>query len=90
MLARRDLGEPVLLPPRLHLEERDQRAHLLLHRLEADQRVELGLQLVERALRLRPGNPQLVRELVADRLADALAERAQRVGGVLERITAHA
>ena len=41
VLARRDLGEAVLLPPRLHLEERDQRAHLLLDGLEADERVEL-------------------------------------------------
>src|SRR6266511_4398238 len=48
VLARRDLREPVLLPARLHLEERGQRTHLLLHRFEPDQRVELGLSVVER------------------------------------------
>ena len=89
MLARRDLGEPVLLPPRLHLQERDERAHLLLHRLEPDQRVELGLQLVQAALRLRLQRAQLFGELVADGLPDAFAERLQRLGGILEWVSAH-
>ena len=54
MLARRDLGQAVLEPPCLHLEEGDERAHLLLDRLEPDERVELGLELGERP-GLRPG-----------------------------------
>src|SRR6266511_2188464 len=90
VLTRRDFSEPVLLPARLHLEERDQRAHLLLHRVEPDQRVELGLKIVERALLLLPRHAELIRKIVADGLADALAERAQRVGGVVERVAAHA
>ena len=70
MLARRDLGQAVLEPARLHLEEGDERMHLLLHRLETDQCVELCLQLGERPglgsgaeavgeelLHLRPGGP---------------------------------
>ena len=59
VLARRDLGEAVLLAPRLHLEEGDERAHLLLDRVEPDERVELRLQLVERARRAqrRPAPP---------------------------------
>src|SRR6266511_1927541 len=90
VLARRDFSEPVLLPARLHLEERDQRAHLLLHRVEPDQRVELGLEIVERALLLLLRHAELIRKIVADGLADALAERAQRVGSVVERVAAHA
>src|SRR6266511_4046017 len=90
VLARRDFGEPVLLPSRLHLEKCDQRAHLLLHRVQPDQRVELGLQLIERTRRFRPlRHSELIREIVADGLADALAERAQSVRGVLERIAVH-
>ena len=43
----------MLCSSRLHLEERDEGAHLLLHGLEPDQRVELGLELVHRTGRLR-------------------------------------
>ena len=82
MLARRDLGQPVLLPPRLHLEERDERAHLLLHGVEADERVELGLQLLERergqaawrdpvAEPLLELGPRAAPQLVAERADDA-------------------
>ena len=42
MLRRRDLGQPVLEAAALHLEERDEAAHLLLHRREPDERVELA------------------------------------------------
>src|SRR5262249_44379086 len=90
MLTRRHLGESVLLPPRLHLEERDERANLLLHRLEPDQRVELGLQLVQGLrLGLGPRHAELIRDVVADGLPDALAERSKRVGRVLEWARAH-
>ena len=47
MLRGRHLRQPVLEPLRLHLEEGDERAHLLLHGLEPDERVELGLELLE-------------------------------------------
>ena len=53
VLRRGDLGEPVLLPSRLHLEEGDERVHLLLHRVEADECVQLGLDLLERPQRRR-------------------------------------
>ena len=79
----------VLLPARLHLQEGDERAHLLLDRLEPDQRVELGLQLVEAPLRLLLQRAQLLGELVADGLPDAFAERLQRLGGILEWVSAH-
>ena len=45
-------GEPALLAERLHLEEGDESAHLLLHPLEADQRIELPFELLERPGRL--------------------------------------
>ena len=90
VLARRDLGEAVLLPARLHLEEGDQRAHLLLHGLEPDERVELDLKRGERERRLRLRDPDLIGDVVADGLAHALADRAERVGRVLERVPAHA
>ena len=48
MLGRRDLGQAVALPLRLHLQEGDERVHLLLDRFEPDQRVELRLELLER------------------------------------------
>jgi hypothetical protein len=90
VLARRGLGEPVFLTPRLHFEKRDQRAYLLLHGRQPDQPVELGLQFGECPLRLRARHPELIREVVANRLAHAFAERAQRVSGVVERVAAHA
>ena len=60
VLGGRDLRQPVRLAARLHLEERDERADLLLHRLEPDQGVELGLQLRERPRRARPAAEQVV------------------------------
>jgi len=54
-----DLREPVLEAPPLHLQEGDQRPHLLLHRLEPDEGVELGLQLLERARVLDGWPPQV-------------------------------
>ena len=42
MLARRHFGKVVLLAARLHLEESDERAHLLLDRGEPDEGVELA------------------------------------------------
>ena len=51
MLAHRDLAKAALLAQRLHLQKRDQRSDLFLHRSEPDQAVELGLQLLERARR---------------------------------------
>ena len=71
MLARRHLGQAVLLAARLHLQEGDERAHLLLDRVEADERVELRLQLVERALRLGVAALELVGDPVAGRLGAA-------------------
>jgi hypothetical protein len=47
MLAGSDLGQSALLAERLHLEERDESAHLLLHPLQPDERVELPLELLE-------------------------------------------
>ena len=90
VLARRDLGQPVLLAARLHLQEGDERVHLLLDRLEPDERVELGLQLLERQrrqaarrepvaepfLELGPGRaPQLVAERSGPRRAGSWAWR---------------
>src|SRR5207247_8549316 len=83
------LSELVCLAPRLHLQEREQRAHLLFHRLEPDQRVELGLQLVEAPLRRLLERTELLGELVADGLPDALAERLESLGRILEWVSAH-
>ena len=69
MLARRHLREVVLLPARLHLEERDERAHLLLDRREPDERVELRLELLERPRRLGPVEAELLGDPVERRLA---------------------
>ena len=69
VLARRHLGEVVLLPARLHLEEGDERAHLLLDRLEPDERVELGLELLQRPGRLWPVEAELLRDPVERCLA---------------------
>jgi hypothetical protein len=51
VLARGHFGQVVLLAAGLHLQEGDQRVHLLLHRFEPDEGVELGLQLCERQRR---------------------------------------
>ena len=48
MLRGRDLRQPVLEAPALHLQEGGERAHLLLDAPEADQRVEFGLELGQR------------------------------------------
>ena len=78
MLRRRHLGQARLLAARLHAEERDERAHLLLHRLEAGQRVELGQQLLERA-RLLFLAQDLEVELLPDLRPQLVAERFQGV-----------
>ena len=78
VLARRDLRQAVLLAPRLHLEERHQRAHLLLDRLEPDQRTR------------RLGSPERAGQALLDlgprRLAEALADDAEALEHVLKRI----
>jgi hypothetical protein len=86
VLARRDLGQLMLLPPGLHLEERDERVHLLLHGLQSDQAVELGLQLGQRPRRLgaRAETEQIL-ELGPCRPADLVAEPAGRFPQVLDR-----
>ena len=80
-MLRGDLRESVLLPPRLHLEEGDERVHLLLHRVEADERVQLGLDLLERPKRRRAGAQGAAGDRV-DRpagLAQLLADAADRL-----------
>src|SRR5439155_6351388 len=67
MLRRRRLRQPVLRAPSLYLEERRQRAHLVLHRAQPDEAVEVGLDLVERPLGLRAS-------------AELLAQPVYRVG----------
>src|SRR5829696_7899946 len=84
VLCRRDLRKARLLPPRLHAQERDERAHLLLHRVEAGEGVELREQLLQRARRLLLANPVDL-ELLAHGRAQLLAEAAQR----LERVRRH-
>ena len=86
VLRGRDLRKTVPLALGLHLEERHQRPHLLLHGLESRQRIELHLELIHRPDRLGP--PQLVGEPVggigpAGRLGDALPQQAQTAGDVL-------
>ena len=90
VLARRHLGQLVLLPPRLHLEERDERAHLLLDRLQADQAVELGLQLGQRPRRLDPrAEAEQILELGTGRPPELVAELAGGAAEVLDRIRRH-
>ena len=72
MLRRRDLRQAVLLPLGLHLEKRDERPYLLLHRLEPGQGVELGLQRSERQLRVR------LAEGLRERLGQPLGRLAAR------------
>jgi len=74
VLRRRHLGQPGLLPARLNSQERDERPHLLFHRLEARERVELREQLFERPLGLLLAERVEV-ELLADLGAQLLAER---------------
>src|SRR5581483_9276517 len=70
-----------LLPAGLHAQERDERANLLLDRLEARERIELREQLLERPRRLlAPEHVEL--ELLADLGAELLAERLQTLQGV--------
>jgi hypothetical protein len=78
MLARCDLGKVVLLPARLHLEESDERAHLLLDRGEPDERVELRLQLLQRPRRLGPVETELLRDPVERRLVRCSSTQALR------------
>ena len=88
VLARRHLGQLVLLPPRLHLEERDERAHLLLDGLQADQAVELGLQLCQWPRWLYTGAEQIL-ELGTGRPPELVAELTGGVAQVLDRIRRH-
>ena len=81
MLRRRHLGQPRLLAASLHPQERDERPHLLLDRLEPRQRVELCKQLLERPSRLlAPEHVEI--ELLADLGAQLLAERLQPLEGI--------
>ena len=87
VLARRDLGQVVLLPPRLHLQEGEQRVHLLLDRLEPDEPVELRLQLGQRPRRRRLlAEAEQVLELRAGRPPQLVADAAGGVAEVLDRI----
>ena len=52
VLRGRHFGQVVLGARGLHLEEGDERSHLLLDRVQADEGVELGLELVQRGARL--------------------------------------
>ena len=90
MLARRHLRQAVLLAPRLHLEEGDERVHLLLHRLEADERVELRLQLRQRPRRRRARpEPEQLLELWAGCPLQLLAELACGAAEVFDRLRRH-
>jgi hypothetical protein len=81
VLRRRDLGQPGFLSPSLNPQECDERAHLLLHRLEPGQCVELCEQLLEWPDRLLP--PEHVEiELFTDLVAELLAERLQPLKGI--------
>ncbi len=83
VLAGGDLGEPALLAERLHLEEGDESAHLLLHPLEADQRIELPFELLERPGRL------LRAEILELGDAELLPDRPQSPAGFREWIPGH-
>jgi hypothetical protein len=76
MLRRCNLRHAGVLTASLDAQERDERAYLVLDRLEARQRVELGEQLVERSCGF--GTSQKVElELLADLRANLLADRTQ-------------
>jgi hypothetical protein len=72
----------------LHLQKRDECAHLLLHRLEPDERVELRLEVAKGQLRQAPS-----REEVAEPLLELGACRAPQlvaeVAHGFERIRCH-
>ncbi len=51
VLARRHLGEAMILSSSLNLQERNLRAHLLFDRVESNERIEVGLDLFERPSR---------------------------------------
>src|SRR5262249_24341670 len=88
---RRDLREAVTLALRLHLQERDERVHLLLHRLEPGQRVELSLQLLERPRGLGPAQRvELVRDPVTWVTPACGEPLAQRPWDILEWVSCHA
>jgi hypothetical protein len=92
VLRGRDLREAVLRAPRLHLEEGDERMHLLLDGLEADERVELRLHLPERARGLRTRAEEVADKFVDVRPAGApqlLAEAADRPQQVVEPSPRH-
>ncbi len=63
----------MLEPASLDLEECDQRAHLVLHGLEADERVELLLELGERTGGL--GTGELVVHPIDERVAATRRDR---------------
>ena len=81
VLRRRHLRQAGLLAASLDAEERDERANLLLHRLEAGQRVELGQQLLERPRRVLLLAQDLEVELLPDLRPELVAERFQGVEG---------
>jgi hypothetical protein len=54
VVARRHLGQAVLLAPSLDLQEGDESANLILYPLKADERRELLLELDKRARRILP------------------------------------
>jgi hypothetical protein len=82
----------VLEPTRLDPEERDERAHLLLYRLEPDEGVELGLQLLQRPPRLRAAQGiqlEPVRGVAACGLAEPIADQAEPPQDVVEWTAFH-
>jgi len=88
MLTRRNLRQTMLLPPGLHLQERDESVYLLLHRLEPNERVELGLQLGERTRRFLPGAEALGDELLylrSSRPPQLVADRPKGPAQLVER-----
>jgi hypothetical protein len=90
VLRGRHLRQAVLEPAPLDLEERDQRAHLVLHGLEADEGVELPLELRQRASGLGTGklvvHPVDERVAAARRDRDAIAQEPQTTRDVLDGI----
>ena len=91
VLRSSNLGQPVLETPRLHLQEGDQRSHLLLDGLEADQRIELRLQLLQWKRRQRlaqlVGDP--IDRIAARRLAEPIAYYLQAARDIVKRVRAH-
>ena len=88
MLAGRNLRQVVLLAASLHLQEGDERVHLLLDRLEPDERVELGLEVGEgngRQPAWRQELAQALLQLGAGRAPELVAELPDGV----ERVARH-